>query len=206
MDDLNKRHPPLRKVNLVIQIENCILTECQLNKHTKVINRELRKLPLKDQGQPMQLNIKRKRHLYFGILEDIAICCVECYFNKTKDISYLTTTSHVQGIIQEIAKEVYCYNQRFSFTNEYLVDLILEAAGYMLGVFTKQQMLAIENHPLTYLESLKSSFSISFKALCTATAHEQASAASLVSFVGRQIKLSLPKKLAVKLADDVRNN
>ena len=223
MDDLNKRHPPLRKVNLVIQIENCILTECQLNKHTKVINRELRKLPLKDRGQPMQLNIKQTRHLNFGILKDITICCteqdiqqaknftmmrisaVECYFNKTKDISYLTATSHVQGIIQEIAKEVDCYNQRFSFTNEYLVDLILEAAGYMLGVFKKQQMLAIENHPLTYLESLKSSFSISFKALCTASAHEQASAASLVGLVGGQIKLSLPKKLAVKLADDVRN-
>ena len=227
MDDLNKRHPPLRKVNLVIQIENCILTECQLNKHTKVINSELRRLPLKDRGQPMQLNIKRKIHLNFGRLKGecynasdinkandftmMRISAVESYF-KEKDTSYRTATSHVQGIIQEIAKEVDDHNQsgksgnRFSFTNEYLVDLILEAAGYALGVFTKQQMLAIENHPLTYLESLKSSFSISFKALCTATAHEQATAASLVSFVGRQIKMSLPKKLAVKLADDVRNN
>ena len=135
------------------------------------------------------------------------ISVVEKYFLKD-DTSYLTANIHVKFIIQYIKQEIVDFNQqraKFSFTDEYLVDLILETAGYALGVFTKQQMLAIENHPLAYLESLKSSFSISFKALCTATAHEQASAASLVGLVGGQIKLSLPKKLAVKLADDVRN-
>ena len=53
IDNFKIENPPLEKINLDFQIVQCMTTECQLDKYTKIINGELKQLPLKDRGQPL---------------------------------------------------------------------------------------------------------------------------------------------------------
>ena len=141
---------------------------------------------------------------------------VKTYFSK--DVSYASHDVHIQYIVNYIRGQIDEFDKHgvtfvrkeedhhFTFTEQYRVDIILEAVGYALKVFTKQQDRAIEDHPLTYLQSMKSTYMMSFKSLCTATAHEKASAMCLVELIARQLKLSLHEKLVVSLANDVRSN
>ena len=238
MTDIRNKHP-LKETDLEFRIVQCVKTECQLELYDSLINSEIKKLPLKDRGQPLQLMIEQERHLNFSMIDDLIysvdgrnkdvskaqdktkaiISEVKKYFSSDK--SYKAYNDHIQHIVRLISSQIDKFDQyggahftkwrggnyhHFMFTKEYRIDLILAAAGYTLSVFTKQQNKEIENHPLTYLQTLKSSYSNSFKALCTATAHEKASALCLVDLVAKKLELSLQKKFVPLLADDVRSN
>ena len=238
MTDVKNKHP-LKVIDLEDKISQCIKTECQLDQYDSLINSEIKKLPLKDRGQPLQLMIEQERHLNFSMIDDLIysvdgrnkdvskaqdktkaiISEVKEYFSSDK--SYKVCDDHIQHIVQRISSKIDKFDEyggahftkwrgghyhHFMFTKEYRIDLILSAAGYALSVFTKQQNKEIENHPLTYLRTLKSSYSNSFKALCTATAHEKASALCLVDLVAKKLELSLQKKFVPLLADGVRSN
>ena len=222
-NEVRRNYPPLEEIDLESEIIQHMKNHCQLQKYEKLINSELLKLPLKDRGQPMQLII-HTRHLnctgIFGNLgytsKDLSdadgmtkkiVSEVKKYFDKG-NVSYCDANAHVQRIIQHIKQQIDEHDEtgeaKFKFTSAYRIEVFLEIAGYALGVFVKQQNDAIENHPLTYLKSLKSSYSMSFKALCTEKAREKASAICLVELVTKQLKLSLQERLVMSLADDVR--
>ena len=235
MHDVRKKHPPLKEINLEHQITLCIMQDCQLDVYRRMITTELSRIPLKDRGQPLQLDIEPTRHLTYGLIrklyksakdlvymyksaKDLEKACattkqiifdVQSYFSQD-NISYHSVNIHVQHVIQKLRKTIDKFDQtgqaNFNFTIEYRIDLILLTAGYMLRVFSKQQNEELKDHPLTYLESTKSSYSMSFKSSCTAIAHEKASAMCLVELVARQLKSSLHEGLVVKLADDIKSN
>ena len=237
MNGIRSKHP-LKVIDLEFKIVQCIKTNCQLEQYDSLINNEIKKLPLREHGHPLQLVIDPKRHLNFSMIDDLKyspeghrkdiskahdmtkaiISEVKEYFSSNK--SYKAYDDHIQHIVQLVRTEIDKFDQyggahftkwrevyhHFKFTKEYRIDLILAAAGYALSVFTKQQNKEIESHPLTYLQTLKPFYSNSFKALCTAIAHEKASALCLVDLVAKKLELSLQETLVPILADDVRSN
>ena len=135
-------------------------------------------------------------------MTSVVISYIKRYFNA-EDVFYTSYDIHIQYIVKYIIDQIDEFDKSFNvwyslhedseyhfkFTKEYRVDLILEVAGYALKMFTKQQDKAIEDHdPLTYLQSMKSTYMMSFKSLCTATAHEKTSAMCLVELIARQLK------------------
>ena len=238
MTDIRNKHP-FKVIDLEVKIVQCIKTNCQLDQYDQLINKEIKNLPLRDRGQPLQLVIDQERHLNFSMIDDLKystegrrkdiskahdktkaiISEVKEYFSSDK--SYKAYDDHIQHIVQLVRSEIDKFDQyggahftkwrkevyhHFKFAEEYQIDLILSAAGYALSVFTKQQNKEIESHPLTYLQTLKPFYINSFKALCTATAHEKASALCLVDLVAKKLELLLQEKLVPILADDVRSN
>ena len=228
MDAFKREYPPLEKLNLDSQILLCLKKDCQLEQYDSLINVEVNKLPLKSRGKFLhQLLIDLTRHLNFGLIAqhtytvqsrqkdlDIAqdvtkhiISIVEAYFSQCH-ISYVNASARVKFIIPHIMREIDDFDnqegENFTFTSEYRIDIILGIAGYALQLFTTQQDEAIYNHPLTYLESLTSAYSLSFITKCTATAHEKNSAMCLAELVIKQLKLSLQDGLVISLADDIR--
>ena len=160
-----------------------------------------------------QKDMKKARDMTSKLISE-----VKKYFSKA-NVSYASSDVHIQYIVNYIKGEIDDFDMRggkyyvgkdehhhFTFTEQYRVDIILEAVGYALKEFIKQQNEATEDHPLTYLQSMKSTYMMSFKSLCTATAHEKTSAMCLVELIARQLKVSLQEKLVVSLANDVRSN
>ncbi len=124
------------------------------------------------------------------------------------DISY--DDNHIVNIVRLLMQKIKEFDedkqQDFNFTTEYRVDIILEAAGYALRRFTQLQYEYKQNHPVTYLATLKSSFNTKFSALCNATVQEQALATCLIDLVLNQINSALKERLSILLANDVRSN
>ena len=137
-------------------------------------------------------------------MTSVVISYIKRYFNA-EDVFYTSHDIHIQYIVKYIIDQIDAFDKHvffnvwyslredskhyFKFTEEYRVDLILEVAGYALKMFTKQQDKAIEDHdPLTYLQSMKSLYMMSFKSTYTATAHEKVSAMCLVELIAKQLK------------------
>ena len=157
----------------------------------------LNKWTLLSQESGFQKDMKEAHDMTSKLISE-----VKEYFSK-KDVSYASFDVHIQYIVNYIRRQIDEFDEHgltyyvtkdehehhyFTFTDQYRVDIILEAVGYALKVFTKQQNRATEDHPLTYLQSIKSSYMMSFKCSCTATAHEKASAMCLVELIARQLK------------------
>ena len=190
MVKIKLEYPPLKQLDLNTVILQCLRIKCQLTSHDRLIVSKVTEIPLNQRGQPLRLVINQQKHInmakmqkvknYLGsffteqaevitetktkeLLEDVKV-----YFSQN-DLSY--KDAHIIRIVQIIMERIQKVENEVNFqlTNEYRIDLILEVAGYALKVFTRIQKQAIDNHPITYLASLRSLYNTQFKALCTAT-------------------------------------
>ena len=185
MAEVKEKYPLVLESDITHEIVNCIINKCQLTTHGPLIRSELLSCPLKQRGRHLKLHIDQERHLNFGFVNKVInyipftnlnhaavaaaqtktqklLLIVQTYFTNKRDISY--NDSHIVSIVRSLMKEIQDFEaekQRdFSFTTEYRVDVVLEAAGYALRRFTQIQEEAIENHPVTYLNSLVYSITV----------------------------------------------
>ncbi len=228
MMELKQKHPLETELILDIEILYCIRNKCQLKQHDQVILSEVNRCPIESRGQPLQFLIDKDKHLDFGYIWKIAKDQMRDPISTNKKVDSAKQTNneilkearslidkcdtyddkHIISIVRIITMKVLAFEKinEIQFTNDYIVNIILELAGYAYRVFLKLQHEALENHPVAYLHSLRSSYNTQFTALCNATAHEKASAICLNDLVRQKIQPTLMEKMSLRLADDVRNN
>ena len=118
--------------------------------------------------------------------------------------------SSVILVVQELTKKIDTYEASpevtFKFTSNYRIDIILEVAGYALRVFTKIQQDMINEHPITYMKSLRPTYYAKFKTLCDKTAHEKAAAMCLTDLVVRHFDVILQSKLERTIVIDLKQS
>ena len=231
MTTLKMKHQPIESPNLSAKILNCIRNKCQLSSHDQLICSEIRECPLQGRGNMPHLPINIDTHLnlnwkkvkqFFHQINTKEInsssraetdrLLTEARSSLTdlrseKDVLY--DDKHIVSVVRSMMKgidEVDKLDNGYTFTAAYRIYMVVEVAGYALKVFTKIHEEALENHPVAYLDSLRSSFKKSFHALCTATACEKLSAMCLNELVAKRIQSTFMENLNIKLADDVKSN
>ena len=226
MDEVSGEHPIMKQENLDDKIVQCLRTKCQLLQLDAIIVRELKEYSLAKRAMShLQLRIDEEKHLNFGLIDKLknaflsnddlltVTTVTESIFREIReylhkeDISY--DDGHITYLVRLLTERIKHSEQNLSacsFTQQYIVDMILEVAGYALSVFIKRQCEAIDNHPVTYLQSLSKQYKLEFEALCSATAQEKKTALVLVESVMKQVFAMLRDKLILKVADDARMN
>ena len=92
----------------------------------------------------------------------------------------------------------------YKFTTDYRIDMILEITGYAVKIFKNKQNERTKEHPIQYMKSLNNSFLTKFYDLIQSTARENAAAVGLAELINKQLRLSLPRKLELHIASEVR--
>ena len=131
---------------------------------------------------------------------------VKQYFLEN-DVYY--DDGHILNIVKALSDRIDNSEKLFSqysFTKQYKINMILDISSYALNFFTRKQQEAVNNHPVTYLQSLCRQYKLQFEALCSRTAQEKKAALVLVDIVMMQLMKALEDKLILRLADDARMN
>ena len=235
MLELYKEHPPPEEQNISIQILNCLRRKCQLNAHDQLILSRVKEIPLEQRGQKsLQLNIDAKQHLNFHAksykwvkaFKDLtlsterdlasAIQITACWLSEAESFldkqnsCYEDVQQQLVSVVQELTTKIDTYEAMpevtFKFTLDYRIDIILEVAGYALRVFTKIEQNMINEHPTTYMKSLKPTYYTKFITLCNKTAHEKAAAMCLTKLVVKYFDATLQSMLEIVIVTDLKQS
>ena len=236
MQELYKEHPPPEEQNISNQILNCLRRNCQLNAYDHLIRSKVNEIHLEHRGQkPLQLSIDIKQHLnfhaksnmlmkafkdlkdrIFSTEKDLALAkqITESWLSKAE--SFLDKQNNCYNdlqfisIVQELTAKIDTYEAKpevtFKFTLDYRIDMILEVAGYALQVFTKIQQDMINEHPTSYMESLRPTYYTMFFTLYNKTTHEKAAAMCLTDLVVNHFDTTLQSKLEIAIVTDLKQS
>ena len=197
------------------------------SQNDKVITTKLWECSLEKRGQPLQLTINSDKHInvysstyitsfrkpdisgFVKIANQVTLQCfslAESYLSQP-DISY--DDAHIHQLIDTVYSAVdksQTKETRFTFSNDYRLDLILQVCGYAFHVFTEKQQENIRKHLVNYLSSLQNTFRETFKASYNQIEDEKVAAICLTEFVIKQLHSSLQDKLALALVNDLKSN
>ncbi|XP_044540692.1 interferon-induced very large GTPase 1-like, partial [Gracilinanus agilis] len=130
---------------------------------------------------------------------------IESYSKMGRDYN----KNYFHEILRLIDKETASASNesRYTFTSEYKMDLSLSLCGRAAAIFLDMHKAFKRAHdPVTYLESRREDFFMSFKISCQGAT----SITTFADFLGSKLTASLPiaiwKKIALDLAGEIRAN
>ena len=233
MEKIRKDHPLPEEQNIAREMLNCLRTKCQLNAHEQLLISKVDQVPLTQRGRkPLQMVVDEKKHLdchvksnkFFKALKDYFLSIQDkVKLAKEKTDMWLLETANALdqqtkncndfllfiSLMKELLEKIFTFESStevdFRFTHEYQVDLILEISGYALRVFTEVQHDVINDHPVTYMESLRPTYCTRFLTLCNKTAQEKAAAMCLTDLVVKHFDGTLQSRLQIAIVTDAKN-